>query len=1063
MNQYDESNEEKESINERYSEDKDFEKVPIEDTQNNSIEIYNVYKGLEISKGKCKKRLYNIIVIVLIVAIFFMIKKILELTNKINEDSKPILNNDYIKDYYKYNHSEYNDYENEENEFFYLLQKKEKINMSDFSSPQLKNPDKIRLIPKLEIRLDLEYDKFIHLKIKDAENERWEVPEKDVLDEDYYLNRNDNKVPITSYSRFFDTHYFYIELFFNEANNKTKKEKDEEDPDNLNNIDMANEIDEKEKNEIDVKGNNKTDVKENNKTDVKENNKTDDKKIKEDFRFRIVTGDNEEFYSFTTTKNFIFSDTFINFESKLTTDKIYGFGERTHDFHLNEGTYTMWPHDCGGTKYDDGKGGMNEYSHQPIGLHKTKFNGIWIGFVFLNTNAQDVVIHSDKNNTYLTHRTIGGIIDYYIIINDSPEEIIKSIQTLLGFPQLPPFWSLGYHQSRYGYKSFKDFKEVYEKYKSLEIPIDGMWLDIDALDNFEMFTINEKFRPIIPYVADTIHKDGAKFIPIVDIGFSYENKENEYIKYGDELDIFIKSNYTKENLIGKVWPGKTVFPDFFHPNISKFWNKGLENYYNLVSYDGIWLDMNEPANLMEDKNKKCTSEILDEKECTPDKNKYNIENLPYIPGYRENVKESLSLKSISENALIYGNNTVYDTKPLISFYQTKHTYNYLNQNLTLRPFILSRSTALGSGKYTFHWLGDNLSTFENLKNSVSGIFNFNIFGIPFSGSDICGFMQDATKNLCIRWYNLGAFYPFSRNHNFFAAKDQYPWTFDSNTVNIIKKNINLRYSLLRYFYSQFFLISINEKGSFFKPLMFEFPDSEASFEDIESKILVGEAFLLCAFFENNENSKTFSLPNSNFNYYPSGKILINYDEKEDDGKKNMIELSGKLDEIHLFLRGGYIVPYQDINGKYIPNTEKLKDEKINLIVNIDNYSQSRGELFFDDDKTDTIKNNLYYRVEMFYNDKTLSFTTYKNNIDKYKYNDHILGKIEFWRISSIVEMNNKKEKKTKAISLKMTYNDNKKEDNVEGIYDQENDKVIFEISKDDKSISIFNINEFEII
>ena len=89
----------------------------------------------------------------------------------------------------------------------------------------------------------------------------------------------------------------------------------------------------------------------------------------------------------------------------------------------------MWHHDCGDTKYDDGKGGMNQYSHQPIGLHKTKFNGIWIKFVFLNTNAHDVVIHSDNNNTYLTHRTIGGIIDYYIIINDSPEEIIKSIRT----------------------------------------------------------------------------------------------------------------------------------------------------------------------------------------------------------------------------------------------------------------------------------------------------------------------------------------------------------------------------------------------------------------------------------------------------------------------------------------------------------------------------------------------------------------------------------------------------------------------------------------------------------
>ena len=1034
MNHYDEANEEKESINERYTGDKGFEKVPIEDSQNNSIEIYNVYTGLEISKGKCKKRVYNILIIVLIAIIIIMLKKILDITNIINEDSKPVLNNDYIQEHDPSNQNEFNNYDDEENEIYYLIQKKEKINMSDFSSPQLRNPDNIKIIPKLEISLDLEYDKFVHLKIKDAENERWEVPDKDVLDEEYYLNRNDNKVPITKSSSVFDSHYFYIELLSNNASNKTKKDIEEEDPDNINDIDMANGIDENEF----------------------ENKKNLSKEIREDFGFRIMTSNDEEFFSFTTTKNFIFSDTYINFESKLTTDKIYGFGERTHDFHLNEGTYTIWPHDCGGTKYDDGQGGMNEYSHQPIGLHKTKFNGIWIGFVFLNTNAQDVVIHSDKNNTYLTHRTIGGIIDYYIIVNESPEEVIKSIQTLLGFPPLPPFWSLGYHQSRYGYKSFNDFKEVYEKYKSLEIPIDGMWLDIDALENFEMFTINKKFKPIEPYIAGTIHKDGAKFIPIVDIGFSYENKENKYIKYGDELDIFIKSNYTKENLIGKVWPGKTVFPDFFHPNISEFWNKGLEDYYNLVKYDGIWLDMNEPANLMEDKNKKCFSEIADEKECTPDKNKYDNDELPYIPGYRRNMKEKLSLKSISENALIYGNNTVYDTKPLISFYQTKYTYNYLKMDLSKRPFILSRSTTLGSGKYTFHWLGDNLSTFENLKNSVSGLFNFNIFGIPFSGSDICGFMQDATKELCIRWYNLGAFYPFSRNHNFFVAKDQYPWSFDSDTIDIIKKNIKLRYSLLRYFYSQFFLISINEKGSFFKPLMFEFPDEESSFDDIESKILVGEAFLLCAFFENNENSKKFTFPNSNFNYYPSGKILFNYVENE--SKKNIIELPGKLDQIHLFLRGGFIVPYQNLSEKYISNTEKLRQEKINLIVNIDNYNQSKGELFFDDDKIDTVSKDLYFRVEMFYNEKKLTFTTYKNNLDEYNYNDHILGKIEFWRISNIVEMNNKKENKTKAISLNITYNDNK-EDNIEGIYDQENDKVIFEISKDERRISIFNINE----
>ena len=1036
MKRYIEDNEETENMS-----DKGFEKVPIEDTQNHSIEIYNVYSGLDLSKTKCKKKVYKAVLIILVIAIFIMLSRILKISQLINEDPDPIPNNDHIREHYHPDDDEEDEYRNnydeEMNEYFYIEQNKEKIDFKDFSSQQLKKPENIKLIEKLEITLDLEYDKFVHLKIKDANDTRWEVPEKDVLDKDYLLNKNDNKIAMSRYSKIFDSQFFYIELLINDTDGNGNIN-DDNDPDN---IDVEKDMDANDNNE----------------------NENDDKIINEYFGFRLMTQENEEFYSFTTTKNFLYSDTYINFESKLTSDNIYGFGERTHDFKLNEGIYTIWPHDCGGTKYDDGQGGMNQYSHQPIGLHKTKYSNIWLGFVFLNTNAQDIVIKSDsnKNNTFLTHRTIGGIIDYYIIVNDSPEEVVKSIQTLLGIPPLPPFWSLGYHQSRYGYKSFNDFKEVYEKYKSLEIPIDGMWLDIDSLENFEMFTINKKFKETIPYVKDYIHKDGGKFIPIVDIGFSYENKDSPYIKLGDELDIFIKSNYTKENLIGKVWPGKTVFPDFFHPKISEFWNKGLEDYYNLINYDGIWLDMNEPANLLENANSKCIGEIAEEKECTEDKNIYYNDNLPYIPGYRKNVKETLSLKSISENALIYGNNTVYDVKPMISYYQTKLTYHFLNKHLSLRPFILSRSTSLGSGKYTFHWLGDNLSTFENLKNSISGIFNFNIFGIPFTGSDICGFMEDASKNLCLRWYNLGAFYPFSRNHNFFAAKDQYPWSFESDAINIIKKNINFRYSLLRYMYSQFFLISLNEKGSFFKPLMFEFPDDETSYEDIESKIMFGEAFLLCTFYENNEDSKKFKFPNSNFNLYPSGKTLFNYDEKENN---KIAELSGKLDDIHLFLRGGFIVPYQNVFDNYILNTQRLRDEKINLIVNIDNYNNSKGEIFYDNDGIDTIKNNTYFRVDMYYNDNKLSFTTFKNNLEKYDYNDHILGKIEFWRISDLIKMNNLKEDKTPIISLNVTYNDNKKgEDIIEGIYEKENDKAIFEISQGDKTISIFDINEMALI
>ena len=230
----------------------------------------------------------------------------------------------------------------------------------------------------------------------------------------------------------------------------------------------------------------------------------------------------------------------------------------------------------------------------------------------------------------------------------------------------------------------------------------------------------------------------------------------------------------------------------------------------------------------------------------------------------------MSYWSIRENGLVYGNKTLYDVKPLLAIYQNKITYDYIQNDLRIRPFVLSRNTKISTGKYTFHWLGDNYSSYENLKNSISGILNFNFFGISFSGANVCGFIKNVTKDICLRWNNLEVFYPFMRNHNSKLAKDQFPWTFNEeknstkikyDNIEIIKKNINIniRYSLIRYIYSQLFLISLNERGSFFKPPMFEFLEEEFPYADFESRIMFGEAFLICAFYDNNEDEKEFDL------------------------------------------------------------------------------------------------------------------------------------------------------------------------------------------------------------
>ena len=185
------------------------------------------------------------------------------------------------------------------------------------------------------------------------------------------------------------------------------------------------------------------------------------KKTKYNFSFELYKesisdeGNIEQniFYSFTTKENFLYSNNYINFESILSSDDIYGFGERIHKFKLDEGIYTIWPTNQQGS-YDKGKGGQNLWGHQPIGLHKTRYKDTWLGFVFLNSNAQDVQIYKNINEEIvLSHKTIGGVLDYYIIVDNSPENIIKDINFLIGSPTLPPYWALGFHQGEQEYNN----------------------------------------------------------------------------------------------------------------------------------------------------------------------------------------------------------------------------------------------------------------------------------------------------------------------------------------------------------------------------------------------------------------------------------------------------------------------------------------------------------------------------------------------------------------------------------------------------------------------------------
>ena len=720
----------------------------------------------------------------------------------------------------------------------------------------------------------------------------------------------------------------------------------------------------------------------------------------EPFYITLINPENNELIFTTENTDFIYSDLFIGFGGFVSTNDIYGFGERYHELNLGDGKYTMWPNDTGGIHEDKGDGGYNAMGIHPLGFHRTSKN-TFIGLLFNNINAQDIFIESgyDKwNNTVLLeHRTIGGVIDYYITINDTPDKALISLHDIIGHPMLVPYWSLGFHQCRWGYHSTQNIRDVYENYIAYELPIDTFWGDIDILQDYRIFTLNEKNFKDLPNLIYELHENNYKFVPIVDIGFPMK-EEDEFYMRGKETNAFIKSNYTNEDLISHVWPGRAVFPDFFCNSGVELWKYAMERYYQTVKYDGIWLDMNEPAMIyVDDENR---GEILPEgKTFDPNMNRY--EYLPYIPGYRKDhpnirtrsLSENSYSNSLNENEFLYG----YNFKPLMNYIENMITNADIISITNKRPFILSRSTALGHGKYSFHWLGDNTADYEHMRNGVNGIFQFQIYGVPMTGDDICGFFNDSWDELCARWMSLGSFFPFSRNHNHADYKSQEPYVFGKNslTYKSSKLALNMKYSLLRYYYTNLFKVSLGEKGSFFKPLFFEYYSDLNTTLDMAESFMIGDSFIIYPIYKNETDDIEVYMPKDDWNIFPTGEIY----KSKGNWTGGKIKLSGEYNKIHIFMRGGKIFPYQNTFNKFIPNSKALNKEKTELYIIPDSETHiANGDIIFDNDEYDTLSSKNYYYIHIEFYMNMMLFSTNNEMKTNYENKDIYVSKLKFFRM-----------------------------------------------------------------
>jgi alpha-glucosidase len=474
-----------------------------------------------------------------------------------------------------------------------------------------------------------------------------------------------------------------------------------------------------------------------------------------DMAFTIYNAQNEPMCSTEDQLHVQLKGTKMGIYFKLSAnDAFVGLGEKTGPVNKRGRAYTHWNTDCFG--YHDGSDPL--YMTIPF---FTVLNGNGCYGVFLNNPGKTHVNLGASNDRFYSITSEAGGLDLYFIQGSTPIEIIQKYTQLTGSMPLPPLWSLGLQQCRYSYYPDKEVMRVAQTYREKQLGLDVLYLDIHYMHAFKVFTWHPTDFPSPEALTKQLHDLGIHTVVIIDPGIKTEDNYPPF-ESGREADIFLKYP-DKTNYTANVWPGRCVFPDFTYPKARLWWQDQFDTLIKKDGISGFWTDMNEPATWGQ--------------------------NTPEIIEHRLSDEQTLSHDAI-RNA--YGMMMAQATNEA----QLKHKPE-------ARPFVLTRSGYSGVQRYAACWTGDNTANDEHMLLGVRLVCNLNAAGIAFCGSDIGGFIGNASADLFCRWLSIGAFTPLMRIHSMINSHANDPWSYGETTEIIARNYINLRYRLLPYLYAAF--------------------------------------------------------------------------------------------------------------------------------------------------------------------------------------------------------------------------------------------------------------------
>ncbi|KAK9364715.1 glycosyl hydrolases family 31-domain-containing protein [Lipomyces kononenkoae] len=623
------------------------------------------------------------------------------------------------------------------------------------------------------------------------------------------------------------------------------------------------------------------------------------------FTFKVARPSGEVLFdtSVSGLPSLIFEEEYLEISSVLPDNaNIYGLGDMADSFRRPPDTtlQTLWNLDQGTTRKN------NAYGSHPV--YYELRDGLVHGVFLRNSNGMDIALVAGQ----ITYRVIGGVLDFYFFLGSTPAAAVEQYTSIIGKPAFVPRWTLGFHQCRYGgtWVSTQGIKATVDSLQQAGLYLDTVWADINYMNAYEDFTLGSNFSDWNAYVA-TLHQEHLYHVPIVDPGIAITNGYGPY-QDGLSSDVFLK--WPNGSLFfGQVWPGVTVWADWFHPQAGNWWTNEIEKFHQIDSFDGLWIDMNEASNFV-----------------TPP---------GYEPAYQINNDGAwgvtgINTRTLSTNLTHYSGVTEYNVHNLFGHYEAIHTHNALSAlNPGNRTFVLSRSTFAGSGHVAQKWNGDNAATWDDLYLSIPQVMSNQLFGIPMVGSDICGFNGETTEELCNRWAQLGAFYPFSRHHHSTGMNDSFFFLWESVTESALNA-YTIRYTLLPYLYGLMQQAS-STGNAVFRPLWYDNPSDTTTY-GIDTQFTLGNGILVTPVLTEGATSVT--------GYFPDGVWYDWYTRGVESTSPGYRTLDANLTHVNVHIKGGVILPAQ----YPAKTTYSTTQNPYFLIAALDSNGMSSGGLYVDD-------------------------------------------------------------------------------------------------------------------